>query len=303
MNNEENYFLIDQRIINNHDGLMFNLYGKNYLEDELTLVYEKGVTKTDDILDCRYLYAREDNRYLYEGHYNNFTNNKMIPEDMKVFYNSISGNISALFENPESVENIKEAKKIISNMVNIIMQDSFTVSSLVTILSFDYYNHTHSLNVSVYSICVGKQMGLSKKELEDLGTSALLHDLGKTKIDPAIINKNGTLTEEEFAEVQNHPFYGWLLAKKVGIENKNILAGIRNHHEKMDGSGYPDKLKNDEIHLYAKIIGVCDIFDAITTNKSYQDSKSTFETLIMMKKEMSKHLDVKIINHFINIFK
>jgi len=303
MYNEKNYFLIDKRIINNHNGFMFNLYGKNTFNEDLSLVYEKGITPVDTILDCRYLYAHEDNRNLYESHYNDFTNDKLVPVEMKTFYDNISNNINALFENPESIENVEEAKKIVTDMVSIIAQDSFTVSSLVTILSFDYYTHTHSLNVSVYAICVGKQMGFTKIELEELGTSALLHDLGKTRIDPLVINKNGALTQREFIEVQNHPFYGWLIAKKVGIENKNILAGIRNHHEKIDGTGYPDKLTGNEIHLYAKIIGICDVFDAITTNKTYKDSKSTFETLVMMKKEMSNHLDVDIINHFIHIFK
>ena len=231
------------------------------------------------------------------------TTDAVLPKDMKEFYKKISNNVNKIFENPESSDNVEESMNIVTEMVAIIMEKDFTASSLITILSFDYYTHTHSLNVSAYSICVGKEMGFSRAALEELGMAALLHDIGKTKIDPMIINKNGTLSEIEFIEVQNHPYYSWLITKKIGITNKNILLGIRNHHEKVDGTGYPDKLHNKEIHDYAKIIGICDVFDALTTNKSYKDSTSTFDTLVMMKKEMSSHLDRNIINFFIKIFK
>jgi len=223
--------------------------------------------------------------------------------NMKSFYKKVSDDINLIFENPDSLDNVKNAEEIVSEMLDLIINEEFTVSSLITILSFDYHTHTHSLNVAVYAACVGKEMGLSKSALEELGVSALLHDLGKSRIDDAIINKDGELTDEEFAEVQNHAFYGWLMVRDMGVTNKNILAGIRNHHERMDGNGYPDKLKNKEIHKYAKIIGMCDVFDALTTRKTYKESVSTFETLVMMKKEMSNHLDPQIINHFIRIFK
>mgnify|MGYP002477467154 CR=1 FL=1 len=98
------------------------------------------------------------------------------------------------------------------------------------------YTHTHSLNVSIYALCLGKSMGIDEKNLEDLGTTALLNDLGKSKITKEIINKKGKLTEYEYNEAKKHSIYGWALAKRLGITNKNILLGIRNHHEKLDGT-------------------------------------------------------------------
>jgi len=301
------YSPIDKIIIEFNNNLLFNLYKKNPINKEFFLVYKNGVdlSKNDveNLLACTSLYIHNKNKVVYEDYHKNYIEQKIIPKNMESFYKDISENINNLFENPESMENVKNAKVIVTNMVDTIMEDDFIASSFVSILSSDYYTYTHSLNVSIYALCVGKHMGMEKKLLEELGISALLHDLGKTKIDPEIINKNGKLTEQEFREVQNHPFYGWLLAKKLGITNKSILAGIRNHHEKIDGTGYPDKLFNKDINIFAKIIGVCDVFDALTTKRTYKDSISTFDTIIVMKKEMSDHLDGHVINHFMQILK
>ena len=301
------YFLIDKTVINHNDNFVFDIYGKNTFEDKLEMIYEKGITITEEmfqsIMAIKYLYIHESHKKVYEEYYKKISNHKLIPSNIQKFYANVSDQINELLENPQLQENIEKTKEIVNTMVDIILQDDFTVSSFVSIMEYDYYTHTHSLNVSVYALCLGKEMKLNRNQLEELGTSALLHDLGKSKIDKSIINKNGKLTETEFKEVQKHPFYGWLLVKKMGISNKNILEGIRYHHEKMDGSGYPEALKGDQIHLYAKIISICDIFDALTTKRTYKEPVSTFDTLIMMKKEMSKQLDGAIINQFINIFK
>jgi len=301
------YFIIDKTVINHNDNFVFDIYGKNTFEDKLEMIYEKGITITEEmfqsIMAIKYLYIHESHKKVYEEYYKKISNHKLIPSNIQKFYANVSDQINELLENPQLQENIEKTKEIVNTMVDIILQDDFTVSSFVSIMEYDYYTHTHSLNVSVYALCLGKEMKLNRNQLEELGTSALLHDLGKSKIDKSIINKNGKLTETEFKEVQKHPFYGWLLVKKMGISNKNILEGIRYHHEKMDGSGYPEALKGDQIHLYAKIISICDIFDALTTKRTYKEPVSTFDTLIMMKKEMSKQLDGAIINQFINIFK
>jgi len=305
--NTQKYYPINKTIIDEDVELFFNLYGKTSREKELSLISTKNrkLVKHDveNLLDYNLLYVHEEEKELYENYYNNLMSLKLVPEKMKEFYSNVGNTINKMFTNPQDKSNMKEVDNIVTDMVSTIAQDSFTVSSFITILSSDYYNHTHSLNVSVYAICLGRHLKMSKSELKELGVSALLHDLGKSKISDAIINKTGKLTEHEFNEVKKHSMYGWALARQMGITNKHILAGIRNHHERMDGNGYPDKLKDEQIHTFAKIIAVCDTFDALTTNKSYQDSMGTFNTLLMMKKEMSKHLDTTIVDHFINIFR
>ncbi|WP_428025160.1 HD-GYP domain-containing protein [Arcobacter sp.] len=305
--NTNRYYLIDKVIINENVEFFFDLYGKNKKEESLSLISIKGrkLLKHDveNLMDYNFLYVHEDEKEFYSSYYKDYMSFKIIPKNMEKFYSNIGNIVNRMFEDPQSIKNVKEVETIVNDMVTTILHDNFSVSSFITILASDYYTHTHSLNVSVYSLCLGKHMGLNQKDLENLGTSALLHDLGKSKISDKIINKNGVLTEHEFNEVKKHPMYGWALARQLGITNKSILAGIRNHHERVDGTGYPDKLKNEQIDIFAKIIGVCDVFDALTTNKTYKNSMGTFNTLVMMKKDMSKHLDSNIVNHFIGIFK
>jgi len=305
MENINNYFIVDKNMIKKNDNIIFNLYSYDTDAKSLVIVYKQGVTLSNDdsniLLSHNEIYAHVTNETFYNSFYQHPLEQKLIPKDIQPFYQNISKNINELFDNPDSLSNVNKAKTIVSDMIDIIVNDDFTVASFVSILSYDYYTHTHSLNVSVYALCLGKYMDLKKTDLLNLGTSALLHDLGKTKIDNSIINKNGKLTDREFTEVQKHPFYGWLLAKRLGINNKDILDGIHYHHEKIDGTGYPKGLKDKDIPLFARIISICDAFDAITTKRSYKESVGTYDTLILMKTKMANNFDTSIINNFIAI--
>ena len=305
--NMKKYYQIDKVIINESEQFSFDIYGKNSKEEHVALLFGKGAKLIKDevknLIAHKFLYVYEKEKDFYEEYYRDFMDQKVIPKDMSSLYKDIGTTVNKMFENPEALGNAKEVEHIVTDMVTTILQDDFTVTSFISILAHDYYTHTHSLNVSVYALCLGKHIGMIKSDLEDLGTAALLHDLGKSRISKKIINKNGILTEQEFKEIKKHPVYGWALAKRLGIKNPKILAGIRNHHEKLDGSGYPDALKDEDIPLFAKIVGVCDVFDALTTKRSYKDPVSTFQTLLMMKKEMCNHLDGNIVDHFIKIFR
>jgi len=307
MQDIENYFIFSKQLIESNNNIIFDLYSYDSDTKALFIIYEKGmelsVSEKNTLMSYESIYVHSTNETYYNEFYQYPVDEKMIPRDMKDFYQNITKNINTLFNNPDSLSNVKIAKEIVTNMLDIIIKDDFTVASFVTILTYDYYTHTHSLNVSVYALCLGKHMGMKKDDLVNLGTSALLHDLGKSKISNVIINKNGPLTNSEFIEIKKHPYYGWLLAKKLGIVNQDVLDGIHYHHEKIDGSGYPKGLKKNEIPLFARIIGICDAFDAITTKRSYKDSVGTFDTLIMMKKEMSNSFDSNIINNFIKMLR
>lgn len=300
------YYIIDKIIIDTDRMLNFDLYQKDEGR-KLFLVYKKGTLLTKEIvrflIAINALYVFEKEKELYEQHHKEFMNIKVSGNTMYTIYDDVSKSVRELFENPESLGNIKSARENVTKMVSTILEDDFTVSSFLSILAYDYYTHTHSLNVSVYAICLGKHLGLSEKDLEELGTSALLHDIGKSKVDSKIINKDGKLTQKEFELVQEHPALGWNILVKLGIKNKNILSGVRNHHEKIDGSGYPDSLKGDNISLFAKVIAICDVFDALTTKRSYKDPVKTFNTLLLMKQDMKNHLDGKLINQFILMFR
>ena len=217
-------------------------------------------------------------------------------------YDAATKSMLNLFDNPESLAHAQTSKVIVGSVMHLLTHDNATVESMMQIVANDYYTHTHSLNVSIYSLCFGQFLKFSDKDLSRLGESAMLHDLGKSKVDWAIINKNGKLTDEEFDSMKKHPASGDVLAKNLGVSDKDILSGIRHHHEKMDGKGYPDKLVKKDISLFARIIGICDVFDALTTKRSYKEPMHTFNAISIMRKEMATHLDQQLLISFIKMF-
>lgn len=206
-----------------------------------------------------------------------------------------------MFQNPEALGNVHEIQPLVGGFIDIVLHDQNAVESLMQITAHDYYTHTHSINVSIYTISLGSFMGISGDELKTLGTAAVLHDIGKSKVDYNIINKNGRLDDMEFAEMKRHPSEGHAIALKLGIEDQRILTGIRHHHERLEGGGYPDNLKGEQISKFARIIGVCDVFDALSTKRSYKEPMSSFEALKLMKDEFSTHLDMSMVNAFIKM--
>lgn len=301
------YFRIDKAVIIKNTVLRYDLYKQNN-DKKAELVLHKHVPIVHDIYnlfmneEC-YLFVHEDEKEDYEQHLTIVAGKNIVPQQMIALYNNFSANMSQFFQNPESMSNYKIAKQNVQSLVSTVLNTEYSASSFLSMLVYEYYTHTHSINVCVYAISLGKHLGLGKEALDELGTAAMLHDIGKSKIDDTIINRNGKLSEDEFKEVQKHPVHSWNILKQLGIKNRNILAGVRSHHEKLDGTGYPDKLSGKDIHIYARIIAICDVFDALTTKRTYKDSKSTYETLILMKKEMRNHLDSILINHFILMLK
>ena len=133
----------------------------------------------------------------------------------------------------------------------------------------DRYTHGHSSRVAMYSQMIARQAGKSEEECEEVYFAALLHDVGKIGIADSIINKDGKLTEEEFAQIKLHPLYGSEILSRIQ-QSPNLYIGARNHHERYDGRGYPDGLKGEEIPEIARIIGVADAYDAMTSKRSYR---------------------------------
>lgn len=296
-------FLIDKSILKKGKSYSFNLYGQERKNGIISLLCENDFILTEkmykELITTRFIYIFNADKNLYEKYYMQNVQKVKKSLNLSNILNETEEITYKLFEDPESLNNLKDIQNSVTNTVSLILKDNSILSSALSIFSHDYYTHTHSVHVKIYSICLGKRLGLDKKALEELGTAALLHDLGKSKISKQILNKKEKLTNEEFLQIKKHPLFGYEIAKKLNINNKNILLGIRSHHEKIDGTGYPDGLKGNEIHLFAKIISICDIFDALSSKRSYKNPLSAFDTLLRMKKEMSNLIDIKILNEFI----
>jgi HD-GYP domain-containing protein (c-di-GMP phosphodiesterase class II) len=305
------YKRIDKRLITEGPQIGFNLFLPNETKTAMSLFLQSDTavdgTAKVKLREIEGLYISEEDEVLYREyvarHLQSIAKNSDIPIDQKakIVYERATETIDAMFKNPESLENVKQAEDIVHTTLEMILNDGSTVESLMKITAHDYYTHTHSLNVSIYTLSLGAFLGIKGRDLEVLGMAAVLHDLGKSKIDYEIINKNGKLSDEEFAHMKCHPALGHEIALKLGIDDERVLSGIRHHHEKIQGGGYPDNLKGEQISYFARIIGVCDVFDALSTKRSYKDPMSSFESLLLMKQQMSEHLDMDIVNAFIKM--
>lgn len=181
-------------------------------------------------------------------------------------------NFNLLFS---SVFDTSEEFEKLSNYIYLELTKSRDVLySLIKLRQNHNYTYSHSTNVALLALEIGCSIRLSDSELHNLVLGALLHDLGKLSIDNKILDKPGKLTNEEFEIIKSHPISGCRIAINSNNLNPAVVRGIKEHHEKLNGTGYPDKLASNQIHDLSKIITVCDIFDAITSRRSYHSADS-----------------------------
>lgn len=302
---------IEKWILDVGDRLEFDLFEQITYNDETVLLLPKeqmiDAAMKERIDQAWHVYIRRSDLLVYQRFIDGVIQavaqnaNITITKKAAVIYRQASAILDEMFEDPEALENVPKSRKVVNTFVTTIFSDTHAIESLIKITAYDYYTHTHSINVCVYSLSLGSYLGLPADVLEELGISALLHDLGKSKIDPAITNKNGHLSDLEYEQMKYHPVYGYTIALKIGITDTRILDGIRHHHEKLDGSGYPDGIKGEKITLFARIIGVCDVFDALSTRRPYKERMSSYEALKLMKETMPQHLDMMFVDAFIRM--
>ncbi|CAH2212681.1 HD-GYP domain-containing protein [Tepidibacter aestuarii] len=190
-------------------------------------------------------------------------------------------------------------EKTIENAINSC-DGNFNLFKLINkIKDMEDYIYMHSMTVALISYQIGKWMDLSECELKELTLAAILIDLGKIKIPKDIIEKTETLTKEEYEEIKKHCILGYNMVKNnCGINNK-IKRAVLEHHERIDGSGYPKGKKAEEISLYAKIISIADVYSALTSKRPYRDRKTPFEAIKILEKEFLSKLDTKILYLFL----
>jgi HD-GYP domain-containing protein (c-di-GMP phosphodiesterase class II) len=166
--------------------------------------------------------------------------------------------------------NVEAVSESVNDIVVRVMNNEPVFMQLTGMRDIDNYTFLHSVDVCVYSVITGKAMGMNSDELLDLGMGAILHDIGKCKVAPHIINKPAKLTDSEFQDITHHTIYGYDIISHTPGLNKNIAEIACQHHEKWDGSGYPFGLKDYDITLHARIIAVADIYDALTSDRVYK---------------------------------
>ena len=197
------------------------------------------------------------------------------------------------------VINSEQAKETVKDCVHSILRNADALLWMSKIRSQDEYTAEHCLNVCVLAIAFGRHLGMSEADLEKLGMCGLLHDVGKMKVDPAILNKPSSLTEKEFNIMKAHATHGRnLLMASPGIPNSTIDVAY-SHHEKVDGTGYPRGLKSSGISELAKMIAIVDAYDAMTADRCYALGIPSTEALKTIYKDRGTHFDDRLALEFI----
>lgn len=251
----------------------------------------------------KYLYTRREQKKNYRRYVEKNLPALLLDENMK---NSdkvdIIYDVSTAMASEVYTENIIPEKgrvfEYVKNVMDFMFSKKLSLGELVKFAEHDFYTYNHSLHVFIYSSMFASFLNLKDpKMLASISQGAFLHDIGKSKVKYEIINKPGPLDKDEWFEMQQHPVFGHEIARdKMEILDPNILSIILNHHERIDGQGYPGA--KTALDFPEKLVGIVDTYDAITSTRSYQLARKPFDALKYMMQTQSKKLDVDLLQKF-----
>ena len=191
------------------------------------------------------------------------------------------------------------AQKLVEDITDSVARNPGALISLARLKTADDYTYMHSVAVCAMMVALAKQLGLDEAQTRSAGLAGLLHDLGKAAMPMEVLNKPGKLTHAEFDIIKTHPQKGYQLLLTGSKVDPMVLDVCLHHHEKTDGSGYPKGLKDAEISLFAKMGAVCDVYDAITSNRPYKLGWDPAESLRKMAEWANGHFDAKVFQAFV----
>lgn len=241
--------------------------------------------------------------YIDDGNGNILTQvGSVIPNELKLAAISSLKQVFVKFEQAEQglhIQAIQQISDVSRQLIDVIEPNKQILISIFDLKSYDDYTYNHSLGVAVISIAIGTALHLSRQELCELGICALMHDIGKTKIPIEIINKPGKLTKEEFDVIKKHPALGaeYMTNNNLGIDR--IREGILSHHEKYDGTGYPNGQAGKDIPLFGRIISVADVFDALTSLRPYHMPTPPKDGIEYIMGGSGKSFDIQVVRAFL----
>jgi putative nucleotidyltransferase with HDIG domain len=191
-----------------------------------------------------------------------------------------------------------QCRPLVDDIVESIDNHSDALISLCRLKTADEYTYMHSVSVCGLMVALGRQLGLDDASCREAGLAGLLHDVGKAAMPQEIINKPGKLTDEEFTIIKSHPVKGEEMLRESGMENERVLDVCRHHHERVDGTGYPDALSAEQLSLIARMSAVCDVYDAVTSDRPYKAGWDPAESIARMA-SWKGHFDNTVLQTFV----
>ena len=210
-------------------------------------------------------------------------------------------NMKNLLTDLLKAENRKTRDELIkiNDILEIFEENANIFRIMQNIKHLDDITYSHCYNVGLISYTIGRWMGLGKEDLEELVLSGMLTDIGKTRIDEKLLNKKGILTDDEFTDLKRHSTLSHEIIKDYDFISERVKKAVLLHHERIDGSGYPLGLKGDDIPLFARIIAIADVYNALVSDRPYRDKKTPFEAIKILETEYMDKLDINILYLFL----
>lgn len=274
--------------------------GKNILINDGKILLRAGVQ-----LSRRYLEKLKELGVFFVYIKDDRLEDVMVEDDrLSELKQATMKNMSNIIKNIHSYnsKDVTDSLKILQELVDYIIDMGDINKSLYDIQTYDNYTFVHSLDTCIMSSFLGLSYGFCEKELKELAVGAILHDIGKIKISNKIINKTGPLTDEEYMEVKKHPIYGEeILSKNVHIP-ENAIKAVLQHHERIDGKGYPYNLSDKDISKFAKIVCICDVYDAVSNDRVYRKKFSPNEAYELILAGSGTAFDNNLVKSFRETF-
>lgn len=191
---------------------------------------------------------------------------------------------------------VAESRRVGAHLVGVLDQGQAVPQSLFRVMRHDYYTFTHLINVSTYAVLLAERLGIrDQAELEEIAMGGLVHDVGKRRIPVTILNKPGRLTDEEFDVIRSHPQHSFEdLSDRDDVTWGQLMMAYQ-HHERIDGSGYPVGAVGEEIHPWGRLCAVVDVFDALTSTRPYRKAKPLPDVLEFLESVAGRHLDTEMV--------
>ncbi|MCG6552733.1 MAG: HD-GYP domain-containing protein [Candidatus Magnetominusculus sp. LBB02] len=194
---------------------------------------------------------------------------------------------------------MNQVGQIVPQMTDSIFRNKDALIGLSRIKSVDEYLFFHSVSACVLMISLGHALGISRDIIDQIGTGALLHDIGKVKVNQTILNKPGRLTDDEFTQIKDHVVLGYEILKQIPNIPEVALVVTHQHHERYDGTGYPNKLKGDGLSIYGQMASIIDVYDALTSDRCYHKGMQSTDALRKIFEWSNANFNPEIVQHFI----
>jgi len=302
-------FLIDKTSLMPNTSIGFNLLKQDGMEIKTIAKADANnpFVITEDFLKRHYksgyeILIEKASIPAYKDYLNSMVNHVDCSDrnrsNMIVFKEKTKIVIKELLDNPRSGEKMKEAKKAVGTIIELLLDNKASLCTMLSLSRYDYYTYTHCLNVATLSIGLGIELKMGKDEMSILGTGAMMHDIGKSEIPSELLNKQGRLDPMEYLLMQEHVRIGAEILHNSVEFPADGMPAVLQHHEKLNGKGYPRAERGEAIKLFGRICAIADCYDALTTIRSYKDAFIPFEALKIIT-EQTEAYDKSLLKHFV----